>query len=613
MPSAGVTHHLTLAIGDSVVGYIWVPGSYQGQTRVSDFAPRISTGTDPTLREGYWEAWAQKAAVEGIDQISFENDARIYSSDGNVYTGRPEAITLDTVQTSSDAAKTATAPQIIDSGTTHILVGAGTKVRRYSIAGGTWSDSTTTLAASAAWLHRHNGRDFCALGSGQDLVTSTDNGDNWSAASAGTKADGLVTFKNKLYLWLGTNLKASANKIGGSWSTANIEVGDPGTNITNAVGLPDVLIIRKEDGLYYYDGTEVKPIFRRPTTLYSGNKCLVFHSDSFLYYNEMGRVKKASFSQGVFNETDITPLMWGSEAKELYGHGIPIWMWTGAGGQLYVAFDGGQNTYPEVLKYNGLGWHQAYLGTAADAMRAGGYSRAAGFTLWNDGATRYRRHTILRDVPYPNYATSGVFVTSDFQVLPFSKKAFRDIRVEARNLSTAAGRKITVEYSVDQGTTWVSMGDITVDGKTLLTFDPTDSTIVSEQVRLRFTLTRGSTASETPVLARWSVSLLNRPDPVYGYRMTLKLAGGQQLLDGTVESLTTEQLVGHLLACDGSAEPVLFTDYWGLETYVFFTRLNISQPSGDEVSDERLADVEMVESLASARWDAAYYEVAYYS
>src|SRR3990167_6986935 len=204
------THHVTLATDTDTQGFMLVPGTYRGPERLNDFAPRIAAGSETALREDLWDIWSQDEARGGIDQYTFQNKNRIYRSDGNVFFGRKQAITLQAIAASSDAAKAATTPMLIESGTNIVLVGVGTKVRRYNVSGASWSDSTTTLGASAIWLHRHGSTDYCALGTANDMVSSTNNGDTWAADTVSFRFNGLATFQGLLYCWNGATRRPTS-------------------------------------------------------------------------------------------------------------------------------------------------------------------------------------------------------------------------------------------------------------------------------------------------------------------------------------------------------------------------------------------------------------------
>lgn len=600
--AATFTHHITLETGGTRYGFKIRPGSYRRE-RADDFAPRIATGNDPKTREGLWDSWAQTGASEGVDQLLVTNVNKVYRSDGNVFLNKDQAITLDAAWNSSDAGKTATAPMIIDYLTDLVLVGVGTKVRNYTVSTGLWADSTTTLGANVVWLHRHGIYAFAGVGNTVEMYRTTD-ALTWTqvATTPATQPASCITSWESgttvsLVLGVDSTIKLSADS-GVTWAAA-INVGNPASNVTGLGVAFGLLIIGKEDGLYSYDGTNVTELLLVPNSKNVNNfKAIVYH-EGFLYTNILGRVVKLSYSSGaVTNMVDITPLMIGSEERDLYGHGTVVWLWAGVN-HLYASFDDGESVYPEVMYYNGLGWQQAYRGTSGDTMTAGGYSQLAARTFINDGATRARRHVTIRDVPFPDYPTSAQYETSDFDgSLPFMLKAFRDISIEARNLSVAAGRAITVDYSVDKGVTWVVIGTVTADGKTELNFDTSLGSVTSQHLRLRFTLTRGSTATETPVLERFTASFLNRPNPIYVHSVEVELGPSQALLDGTVEDHTVAEQIDFLNTLEGSSTPLRFVDTVGTNYLVYISKTSLSQRSLQEpVNDQRIVQVVMVDAV----------------
>lgn len=600
--AATFTHHITLESGGTRYGFKIRPGSYRRE-RADDFAPRISTGNDPKTREGLWDSWAQNSAAEGIDQLLVTNVNKVYRSDGLVFLNKPEAIMLDAAWNSSDAGKVATAPMAIDFLTDTVLVGVGTKVRNYTVSTGLWADSTTTLGANVVWLHRHGVYAFAGVGNTVEMYRTAD-GLTWTQVAttpATQPASCLTTWENtvtvNLVLGVDSTIKLSTDS-GVTWGAA-INVGNAASNVTGLGVAFGLLIIGKEDGLYSYDGTDVVTLLEFPNSKNVNNcKALVYH-EGFLYTHLLGRVIKLSYSSGaVTNMVDITPLMVGDENRDLYGHGTIVWMWAGVN-HLYTCFDDGESVYPEVLYYTGLGWHQAYRGASGDTMRAGGYSQLAARTFINDGATRARRHLTIRDVPFPDYPASAQFETSDFDgSLPFMLKAFRDISLECRNLDTATGRKITVDYSTNKGVTWTAIGTVVADGKTELSFDTSASAVASQHVRLRFTLTRGSTTTETPVLERFAASFLNRPNPLYIHSVEALFGPNQALLDGTVEPDTTAKKMDYVKSLENTAIPVRFVDDVGTNFLVLISKTSMGQPSLQEVAnDQRVMQIVMVDAV----------------
>ena len=612
-PVAGTTHDITLENTANKLGFMIAPGSYRIE-RVDDFAPRIAQGTEAALREGIWDVWAQSGIVEGIDQLQFSNPQKIYHSDGNVFPLRDGNTQLDSVWRESDPLKTPTAPTMPDfttGGTDYILIAIGTKVRRGNMTTGVWTDSTTTLGANCVWLHTHGGYVFAATGTGADFYRSNDLV-TFTQPSAGQKATCFASWATaqKTYLVLGTgNTIKTSEDSGVTWAAA-ISVGDPTTLITGLAVAFGLLFIGKEDGLYYYDGTAVYEALQVKNQKYATNfRAIVMHSDGFMYTHVLGRVLKFSFSSGeVANMVDVTPLMLGSANKELYNHGLPVWMWSSPR-DVYCLFDDGEGVYPELLSFNGLGWHQAYRGASGDNALAGGYSTLTGRTFLNDGDTMGRRHTILRDTPLQDYPVGGQFDTSFFDGgLPFMFKAFREVTVEARDIS--ASGSISVFYTTDKGVTYTSLGTITVNGKTKLSF-PSTAAVGAYTLGLRFQFNRNS-ATSTPVLERFSVTFLNRPTPIYGYTATLLLAPDQLLRDNTAETLTFVERYDFLHSIEASSNPTVLADMNGLVVNVFVTKTSVvkaaEKPMDGEAPDERQAQIVMVQAFPGGGWDSIYWD-----
>ncbi len=615
MPTAGTTHDITISDSGQTVGFMLRKGSY-GQERADDFAPRIATGDDPRLREGIWQTWAQEGAPEGVDQYEFENRNRVYWSDGNVFLSRSQGITLQAAWNSSDASKSATAPQFVDltsGGSNFVAAAIGTKVRRYNIGADTWTDSTTTLGASAVSLHRHNAYVFAACGSGADFYRSADL-DTWAQPAAGQKATCFCTVQNRdpkaaswLVLATGSTFKASSDD-GANWSSA-YNVGNPDTTITGLGAAFGLMIIGKEDGLYTWDGVQITEEIIFPNKRYIGNcKAIVYH-DGFLYTHILADIVKLSFSGGgVANMVYITPEMRGSENKELCGHGIPIWLWSGPR-SLYAAFDDGETVYPEVMSYNGLGWQQEYRGTSGDSMLAGGYSRLASRSFINDGASRYRKHATIRDLPFPDYAATGQFITSHYTGgLPWMHKAYRDVQVECENVSVGIG----VEYSLSKGDAWVAFDDeITTNGKVTLLF-PGAAPVEAQQLSLRFTLRRNS-ATSAPRMRRYAVGFLVRPNPIYVFTLTMRLSPAMILRDQSAEQDTVAFKLAFLRGAEASGDPVVFTDSQGRTTNAYVTRTRIlhsPEKFATDPPDEMLIQVTFLHVNLAGFYDAAYYDSA---
>ena len=610
-PIAGSTHDITLASGATKYGFMIAPGSYRTE-RVDDFAPRIATGTDSKTREGYWDSYSQSSASEGVDQEEFLNINQIALSDGNVFTDIPLALQLDSAWTTADASGSSTAPMIIDFGPSHVVAGCGTSLRR-STDGVTWSGHTTpggALAASIVWMHEHNTFLFVAV-NGNNYYRSDTN--NPAILTAGAQTASCFTTWTKsdqvVYLVLATSntIKTSSDN-GTTWSAA-INVGNSSSIITGMSSSFGYLLIGKEDGLWRYDGTALVDIVQYPVQKNSTNFRCIVPFDGFIYTHMMGRIIKIALTSGTVSSlVDITPEMKGSAVKELYGHGKPTWMFTGPF-VLYAAFNSGRAAsggYPEMMAYSGSGWHQRYLGTYGHTLTASGYSSNLVRTHINLQAngTIYKSMISLRDIPFPLYPSTGVFETSDYTGdLPFMQKAFRGCNVEARNLSTTDGRSISVSYSTDKGVTFVTMGTVTTNGRTNLPFTlasqttlSDSATINSNSIRLKFTLTRGTTTSETPVLTRYTVDFLNRPLATHAHSMNLRLGTTMTLRNGTLETVSVSERLQFIKDLEDAESPIRFIDMIGRHYLVYLTKTSVVKVE-KENEDERMVAIVMVDAV----------------
>jgi len=621
-PIAGSTHDITLASGATKYGFMIAPGSYRTE-RVDDFAPRIATGTDSKTREGYWDSYSQSSASEGVDQEEFLNINQIASSDGNVFTDIPLALQLDSAWTTADAAGSSTAPMIIDFGASYVVAGCGTSLRR-STDGTTWSGHTTppgALAASIVWMHEHNTFLFVAVNGNNYYKSNTNDpavltvgAQTASCFTTWTKSDQVV------YLVLATSntIKTSSDN-GATWSAA-INVGNSSSIITGMSSSFGYLLIGKEDGLWRYDGTALVDIVQYPVQKNSTNFRCIVPFDGFIYTHMMGRIIKIALTSGTVSSlVDITPEMKGSAVKELYGHGKPTWMFTGPF-VLYAAFNSGRAASggnPEMMAYSGSGWHQRYLGTYGHTLTASGYSSNLVRTHINLQAngTIYKSMISLRDIPFPLYPATGVFETSDYTGdLPFMQKAFRGCNVEARNLSTADGRSISVSYSTDKGVTFVSMGTVITNGRTNLPFSLSSQTTLSDSatinsnsIRLKFTLTRGTTTTETPVLTRYTVDFLNRPLATHAHSMNLRLGTTMTIRNGTLETVSVLERLQFIKDIEDAESPLRFIDMTGRHYLVYLTKTSVVKVE-KENEDERMVAIVMVDAVTGL-WPQMYQNI----
>ena len=251
----------------------------------------------------------------------------------------------------------------------------------------------------------------------------------------------------------------------------------------------------------------------------------------------------------------------------------------------------------------------------------GGFPKVWAGVFIKEGPSRARRGASLvsrdRDRPYPDYPATGQFITSDFDGgLPFMYKAFREVAVEAENVS---GGSVQVAYSLDKGSNYVDLTNITVSGKTYLLF-PIAEAVASENFRLRFTVARNS-ATSTPRIRRWATWFLTRPTPIYVHSVRLYLAQEQVLRDGNRETVSMGERLSFLRGAEASKTQGTFTDMNSRSWVVYITRSSKGKLSEDIQADSTLeappdewdVDLVMIEVRSGGLYDQTYYDAANYS
>lgn len=506
--------------GDKSLGFLTVDPAQE--QLITQFAPNVRFANNAGYE--YSEAVYQKNIIshfaQGGDLSIWEQDSRRYNwSDGNVALYKEDRITLASQWSESDTSVAATAPRIVDfeGVVSWVVVGVGTKLRAYNTTSGLWTDQApTAFGANVVDIFSTQQYLFCALGSGVDAERWDGTaGGGWTTLT-GMKADHFFWFNDTLYRALGNEISSDNSSNAGTAFNAGIKIGFDDTDIIAVAEGAGFIIIAKPEGIYACDGTDVYRIHNTQhiqSTLigrgfmeYNGALMLPFNNE--VIQLNLNGVQPLSVSI-----TDITPDMTGDDNKELYGHGAPLVMFQGAR-KMYMALDDGEGVYPELLAYNGIGWHQVYRGTSGDTMRAAGFSRLMNWVLVNDGSTRRKRVINLSDSEYPDYATSGVFTTPDFDAgLPDIQKSWPYISLVLEDVD--ADNAVKIEYSTDKGDTWTTVETATAasDLPQVFQLDTTELMVASYRIRFRFTLTRDAADSSKTPKIRFPMVLAVSPLP----------------------------------------------------------------------------------------------------
>jgi len=573
--AAGGAWDIVLQIGTDTtkrMGFLTV--DEPDESRISDFAPAIRLGSDPAFSEGIFQQATFPSFHEGGDKQNYESGSQRYNySDAGVQLQLSELVKLSSRWNSGDASVTPTASMILDftddSTFDYIMVATGTKFRLYDDASGLWADeypSAGVFAGNCTSFFATDQYLFAAIGSSGDFwrfngTKST----GWAQPAAAVKAHAFFYLKGVLYRAYQHQIVPATANDGSTWGTA-VDVGWASSNIEDLWVGNSYLLISKPEGLYVYDGTTLTQIDDASTLRALGNYAggTAFHGS--IYTSVMSSIFQVSLTSAISAAfTDITPKMKGDASKELYGHGDPVRM-IRAPNDVYVVLDDGEGVYPEVLQYNGIGWHQVYRGTSGATMCAAGYSRIKGWLIINDGTTRYKLLSNLSGEDSADYNTSGYFTTPWFDAgIPNTVKAFRDITVETR--SCDASNTVAVAYEIDESGTWVAIDTLSSTGKSTMTLGGISSQIAAKKIRFKFTLTRDATdATKTPVIqCPVIIGVLPTPEATHGLAVTVDLNPNTKLRPPydtlTVgDAYTVEQALDLIDQIEDATDTIEFVD-----------------------------------------------------
>jgi len=195
----------------------------------------------------------------------------------------------------------------------------------------------------------------------------------------------------------------------------------------------------------------------------------------------------------------------------------------GFGGEVFPTRTG----YTTVVAWNGVGWHTLYQSGSTDYVgRVLGVSHAySSYRLWFgvnqkvyyielDAAIANPRHNTTKKFS----STQAVHITPAFNGGTTGDKLGMLLKVRTQGCS--ANETVLVEVEYDLSETWTSLGTITTNGVTTYTLETTADEKdgrVYDYVRFRFTLSRGATNTNRPVVIYVVHPYLKLLPPVFGF------------------------------------------------------------------------------------------------
>lgn len=496
------------------LGFMIVPHSDRRE-RINDWAPNISTTGELAYAEGVWRPWTQSDWSGGLGQEVWDQSeqTKFYEAEG-VETRIKGKVMMATAVTVGDAGVTAAQP-VDHASYIFMRSTASPCVRRYEDGVGWTNQGTVTLADPATDLIVYGTSLYIASAASSYSIRNAAGDYGLGPVDREHFATWNPGATPSLYGSHGHQIFASTD--GTTWGAA-ISVGDSSSDITSLTPFAQSLYIGKEDGLFYYDGTDVVQMIDCRNRIWSGNFCELAEWEGYLYFNILRRIYKYSESAII----DITPNMYGDLTKESYDYGIPKALVVSPTA-LYVAFDLAENDYPCVLAYTGLGWHPVYKGTSGDTMYGMGYSAELDWLLINDGNTRYRQLVSMTDYPYPAFGgATGVLTFAKFDgAMPQTPKAAKSVTLHTRDCS--ATEKITVQYRKDGATAWEEVGDVTSSPHEEISLAPLAGALeVTSDIQIQLILSTG-TIGLSPVLEHFTLQWLPRPEAIYAHLVSLRL------------------------------------------------------------------------------------------
>jgi hypothetical protein len=199
------------------------------------------------------------------------------------------------------------------------------------------------------------------------------------------------------------------------------------------------------------------------------------------------------------------------------------------------------------------------------------------------------------DFAFANYPTTGTHqITTSRIHAGFRRvdKSMPSLWLETDNCS--ATEKITVQYALDDSSTFRTWDTIVSDGEHVLYLPQNKLTEEFRYIRLRFVLETGS-ATATPVLEGFAMMVMMRPDFKMGY--SFDIIGGTNVASGMFEDdRTGRSIMMDLRALRDRKEPIELVTPFGDHVFGYLTSLT-EQAVEWEPEDHEGGDVNILQLL----------------
>lgn len=607
----GTTHHISL--GGHF--YLLKPGSYQRRV-APQFGARFTTGDPDFNNLSFWQHWAQRCWVGGVDATEYADDA-MYDDGIGVDTTEHEKVTLARSvlpgtgsNWSISAGETAASngyQAIVYNSKLYVLtypaLNVEAKLWRYDQSTDGWTRITAldTRNITARSVAVFDGKLFIG---GMDSVSGNpkvvyDDGaltswttvTNPSGVSQGVYA--MQAFQQKLYVAYGRKVWRMKNDQTWDGNTVfyNVAQTSAGNYINGMETHLGFLYMTSQNGhIHRTDGNSTFDIWNWDGQTYcTGIKSF----DGRLFILTFEFTETSSVGQGCLYQMSgsaVTQLKrWGDASQATLIGNLRVFdrkLFYGASNGLGMA--GGARPVFGVACYDPIEDAHSIMACNADATT---YSRGSTpYTNWivddhiffggqlfvfvrGHGAFRTPYQHRDRERGIRRYDTSangasldstngGWFTTSAYDAgTPGLKKLWRKVVIDCSLPSTATG--IVVDYSTNNGASWTKLATIsTASSEARARHEYAMDNVVSASLKLRITL-RSTDGTKSPVLYGYVVSYVPVPEPQWLWTMTIVLSAQQELLDGTTDVVDTESELSYLSGLHRTKELVNFVDVDG--------------------------------------------------
>lgn len=549
------------------------------------YGNRFASGDRDYTDFSFWWFWAQTDWSGGYKlEDAWEDDAKFFDSEGisiSVYPGDPGTVRLNAKQLNTASSASSKSREFYAFGSTYgtfMVLGRNTtdqKMCAINVYDGSvvWEDSATGANEKITCADKLNDTLYIGcrtVGSGASMLKV---GSGGSFADVGAHATsngiyGLVADKNTNSLFLfkwgdglwkydataGTFTQKKTTLPMGITSASSFSFGSEGKSKFGAVLVGDRIYFTLTeanthqvqlwcydigDDAYYYIYTFIAGTFQgHPYMIERDGNLYLFGTTGGLVY---GKVQIYKYVPSAGTMTRLHKIGRATDSSFALVGGV-----VKNGESIYFGLNDGSSDYQIWQLDNN---DALFSGIKPPATYATDIDLLAMSDHGNLAVVRNSNGTICDEfdsIPINDYQTSGYITTSNFDAgIPSIDKLFFAVTINFRKF--LSGQSIEVQYSVDGGSTFTSLGtaSYTLDGssatsKTFLF----GSTIVSKTMKLKFIL--GGGGSNTPELQAFAAQYV--PVPVYTKQWVLQVNCADDLkrLDGQLHEMTGRELKSRL-------------------------------------------------------------------